>query len=111
MHFCLTGRYTPQALKNILDNPNTNRHEAAKQLAEAAGGKLISMYSTAIDGPGVMVIVDLPDPNAAPAMTGVVVESGVLSHVNLIRLWTQDEIKHVRQKAVELRGVYRPPGK
>jgi hypothetical protein len=49
--------------------------------------------------PGVMVIVDLPDPNAAPAMTGVVAESGVLSHVNLIRLWTQDEIKHVRQKA------------
>jgi GYD domain len=53
-------------------NPTTNRYEAAKQLTEAAGGKLISMYSTAADGPDVMVIVDLPDPSAAPAMTGVV---------------------------------------
>jgi hypothetical protein len=30
MHFCLTGQYTPHALKNIMDNPTTNRYEAAK---------------------------------------------------------------------------------
>ena len=71
MHFCLTGQYTPQALKNIMENPTTNRYEAAKKLTEAAGGKLISMYSTASDGPGVLVIIDVPDPSAAPAMTGV----------------------------------------
>jgi uncharacterized protein with GYD domain len=111
MHFCLTGQYTPQALKNIMENPTTNRYEAAKKLAEAAGGKLISMYSTASDGPGVLVIIDVPDPSAAPAMTGVVVESGALHNVKLTRLWTQDEIKQVRQKASELRGAYKPPGK
>jgi uncharacterized protein with GYD domain len=111
MHFCLTGQYTPQALKNIMENPTTNRYEAARKLAEAAGGKLISMYSTATDGPGVLVIIDVPDPSAAPAMTGVVVESGALHNVKLTRLWTQDEIKQVRQKASELRGAYKPPGK
>jgi uncharacterized protein with GYD domain len=111
MHFCLTGQYTPQALKNIMENPTTNRYEAAKKLTEAAGGKLISMYSTATDGPGVLVIIDVPDPSAAPAMTGVVVESGALHNVKLTRLWTQDEIKQVRQKASELRGAYKPPGK
>jgi uncharacterized protein with GYD domain len=58
LHFCLTGQYTPQALKNIMENPTTNRYEAAKKkLTEAAGGKLISMYSTATDGPGVLVII------------------------------------------------------
>jgi hypothetical protein len=31
MHFCLTGQYTPQALSYILDNPKTNRQEAAKK--------------------------------------------------------------------------------
>ena len=46
MHFCFTGQYTPQALNNIMENPNANRYEAAKTLIEAAGGKLISMYST-----------------------------------------------------------------
>jgi uncharacterized protein with GYD domain len=111
MHFCLTGQYTPQALKNIMENPTISRYEAAKKLTEAAGGKLISMYSTAADGPGVMVIVDLPDPGAAPAMTGVVVESGALHHVKLMRLWTQDEIRQVRETASKLRGAYKPPGK
>ena len=81
MHFCFTGQYTPQALNNIMENPAANRHEAAKQLVEAAGGKLISMYSTASDGPGVMVIFDVPDPSAAPAISGTVVASGALHNV------------------------------
>jgi len=111
MHFCLTAQYTPQALNNIMDNPTTNRYEAAKGLIEGAGGKLISMYSTAADGPGVMVIFDVPDPNAAPAMSGILVASGAAHNVTLTRLWTQDEIKHVRQKASQLRGAYKAPGK
>jgi uncharacterized protein with GYD domain len=51
MHFCLTGQYTPRALNNIMENPKTNRYEAAKKLIEAAGGKLISMYSTLLTAP------------------------------------------------------------
>jgi uncharacterized protein with GYD domain len=111
MHFCLAAQYTPQALNNIMDNPTTSRYEAAKGLIESAGGTLISMYSTAAEGPGIMVIFDVPDPNAAPAMTGILVASGAAHNVTLTRLWTQDEIKHVRQKASELRGAYKPPGK
>jgi uncharacterized protein with GYD domain len=111
MHFCFTGQYTPQALNNIMDNPTTNRHEAAKKLIEAAGGKLISMYSTPADGPGVLVIFDMPDPSAAAAMSGVVVASGALHNVKLTRLLTQDEVTDVRQKASQLRAAYKPPGK
>ncbi|MDN4986511.1 GYD domain-containing protein [Bradyrhizobium arachidis] len=110
MHFCMTGQYTPKSLNSIMENPKTNRYEAAKALIEAAGGKLISMYSTAADGPGVLVIFDVPDPSAAPAISGTVVASGAIHHVNLTRLWTQDEITKVRQMASELRGKYRPPG-
>jgi uncharacterized protein with GYD domain len=97
----------PQALNSIMDNPNVSRYEAAKNLIEAAGGKLISMYSTATDGPGVLVIFDVPDPNVAPAISGVVLSTGA----KLTRLWTPDEITQVRKKASELRGVYKPPGK
>jgi uncharacterized protein with GYD domain len=109
MHFSLTGQYTPQALNSIMDNPTTSRYEAAKNLMEAAGGKLIAMYSTAADGPGVLVIVDVPDPSTAPAISGVLVASGAIQ--NVTRLWTQDELKQVRQKASQLRGAYKPPGK
>ena len=73
MHFCMTGQYTPKALNGIMENPTVSRYEAAKKLIEAAGGKLISMYSTATDGPGVLVIFDVPDPNSAPAISGTVV--------------------------------------
>ena len=110
MHFCMTAQYTPKSLNSILENPKTNRYEAAKKLIEAAGGKLISMYSTATNGPGVLVIFDVPDPSAAPAISGTVVAAGAIHNVNLTRLWTQDEITKVRQKAAELRGSYRPPG-
>ena len=111
MHFCLTGQYTPQALNGMMDNPTVSRYEAAKKLIEAAGGKLISMYSTPADGPGVMVIFDVADPGAAPAISGVVVAAGALHNVKLTRLMTQDEVMQVREKASQLRGVYKPPSK
>ena len=94
-----------------MENPTTNRHEAAKKLIEAAGGKLISMYSTPVDGPGVLAIFDVPDPAAAAAISGVVVASGAMQNVKLTRLLTQDEVTHVRQTASKLRAAYKPPGK
>jgi uncharacterized protein with GYD domain len=110
MHFCLTGQYTPHALNAILEKPTVSREEAARKLIEAAGGKLISMYSVAADGPGVLVIFDVPNPDAAPAISGLTVTTGALQNVKLMRLFTQDEIKHVRQNAAKLRASYSPPG-
>jgi uncharacterized protein with GYD domain len=78
MLFCLTGQYRPRALNSIMENPTTNRQEAARKLIEAAGGKLISMYSTQADGPGVLTIIDVPEPNSAPAIVGVAVAAGTL---------------------------------
>jgi uncharacterized protein with GYD domain len=111
MHFCFTGQYTPQALNNMMENPNTNRYEAAKKLIETAGGKLISMYSTPADGPGVLAIFDVQDPSAAAAISGVVVASGAIHNVKLTRLLTQEEVTHVRHTAIKLRGSYSPPGR
>jgi len=57
------------------------------------------------------VIFDVPDPSAAPAISGVVVSAGVLREPKLTRLFTQDEIMQVRKKAGQLRAAYKPPGK
>jgi uncharacterized protein with GYD domain len=111
MHFCLTGQYTPQALNSLMENPTASRYEAVKKLMEAAGGKLISLYGVPADGPGAMAIFDVPDPGAAAAISAVVVASGSLHHVKLTRLLTQDEVIPIRQKASQLRGAYKPPGK
>lgn len=111
MHFCLTANYTPEALNGIMDNPTVSRYEVAKNLIEAAGGKLTAMYSTAASGPGALMIFDLTDPDAASAISGVLIASGAATNVELKRLWTPNEIVQVRQKAAKLRSVYRPPGK
>ena len=111
MHFSLTAQYTSQALNNIMDDPKTNRYAAVKKLFEAAGGKLVSMFSTAADGPGVLVIFDVPDPAAAPAIAGIAVAGGAVHDVKLTRLMTQDEVGKVREKAREVRGAYKAPGK
>lgn len=111
MHFCITGQYTPQALNGMMENPSTNRSEVAKKLIEEAGGKMICFFSVPADGPGVLVVFDVPDPDAAAAISGIVVATSTLHNVQLKRLLTQDEVVQVRQKASKLRSAYKPPSK
>jgi hypothetical protein len=78
---------------------------------EVAGGKMVCVFSVPADGPGVLVIFDVSDPNAAAAISGIVVGANTLHNVQLKRLLTQDEVVQVRQKAVQLRSAYTPPTK
>jgi uncharacterized protein with GYD domain len=110
MLFCLTVEYTPQALNAMRENPHTNRREAVTQLLEAAGGRLIDMYGIIGNGPGAMVIFDVPDPAMAPAVCAVAVSSGSVQNVQMKRLFTMDEIKGIRQNAAKIRGAYKAPG-
>ena len=110
MLFCLTADYTPQALNAMRENPNTDRRAALEQLLAAAGGKLIAMYGRASNGPGAMVIFDVPDPAMAPAMVGVAVSAGSVQNVELTRLFTMEEITDIRQKARQIHSAYKPPG-
>ena len=111
MHFCIMANYAPQALNSLMDNPTTNRADAARQLIEAAGGTLVALYSTSFDGPGAMVIFDVPDAAAAPAISGVLTASGSVHNIRLFRLGSQEEVVHIRQKAAQIRGAYKPPQK
>ena len=110
MLFYLTAEYTPQALNAMRENPNTNRQAAVEKLLAAAGGKLVSMYGKATNGPGAMIIFDVADPDMSAAMTGVAVSAGSLQNVHLTRLYTMEEIAGIRQKAKQIRGAYVPPG-
>jgi len=110
MLFSISADYTAQALNAMRENPNTNRREAVEKLLEAAGGKLVAMYGRATNGPGVLVIFDVPDPAMAPAVCGVATSSGAVHNVKLERLFTQEEIVGIRQKAAQIRGAYKPPG-
>ena len=110
MLFCFMATYTAQSVNALMEHTES-RQPVVQKLVESAGGKLVSMYGTAMEGPGVLVIVDLPDPSVAPAISGIVVASGAAKDVKLFRLLSQDEVVAVRKKAVELRKAYSPPSK
>ena len=83
MLFCLTAQYTPQAINGMLDDPTTNRGEAIKKVLDAAGGKLVSLYYYPAEGPGIMVIFDVTDPEMAAAIGGVAVAGGGVHNLKL----------------------------
>lgn len=109
MFFCITANYTPAAISTLMAKPDSNRPEALRRLIEAAGGKLVSFYSTAAEGPGVLAIVELPDAMAAPAIGGVIMAGGAVENYRLTRLMTPDEVVGVRRKAAQLKAAYAPP--
>jgi uncharacterized protein with GYD domain len=108
MEWCLSGNYTPAAMKAIGENP-TDRREAGRKLIEAGGGKLISFYRTLTEGPGFMVIFDA-DPTTAAAINAVVVAGGAVMNVKFTRLWSDDDVTAIRKKRKEIEGAYKPPG-
>ena len=111
MHFCFTAQYTPQAINAMLDDPSTNRAAAIKKLLDAAGAKLVALYNYPADGPGVMLIFDVPDPEMAPAIAAVAFAGGAIQNVKLTRLLLADELKNIQQKGRQLRSAYKAPGK
>jgi uncharacterized protein with GYD domain len=110
MLFCFTGEYTPQALNAMGQNPGTDRQAAVTQILEAAGGKLVAMYGRTVNGPGVMVIFDVTDPDMAVAITGVAVAAGTVQNPQLTRLFTMTEVSTIRQKRARITAAYKPPG-
>jgi uncharacterized protein with GYD domain len=109
MLFCLTGQYTPQALNAMREHPG-DRRAAVEQSLAAAEGKLVAMYGKVDAGPGVMVIIDVPDPAAAPAICGIAVAAGALQNVNLTRLFTMEEVATIQNKRRQYTSAYKPPG-
>src|SRR5215469_12775376 len=109
MLFCLRADYTPQALAAARENPTT-RKEAAGNLVEAAGGKLVEFFHTGANGPGALVIFDVPDSQMAPAIMSVATSSGTIENVTLTRLYTVDEVGTIRQKANQIRSSYKGMG-
>ena len=110
MLYCISANYTPRAMQAMAKNPNTNRRDAVEKLVKAAGGKLVAMYGTMVDGPGAMVIVDV-DPGVGAAIAAVVASSDGVHNVKAHRIYTMEEVIAIRKKRIELQGSYSPPDK
>ena len=109
MLYCISASYTPKAMQAMAKNPNTNRRDALEKLVTAAGGKLVAMYGTMVDGPGAMAILDV-DPGVGAVIAAVVASSDGACNVRAQRLFTMEEVIGIRKKRIQLQASYSPPG-
>ena len=108
MLYFISANYTPKAMQAMAKKPNTNRRDEFEKLVKAAGGKVVAMYGTMVDGPGSMAIVDV-DPGVGAAVAAVIASSDGICNVKTQRLFSMEEVIGIQKKRIELQKSYSPP--
>jgi uncharacterized protein with GYD domain len=98
------GNFTAQAVKGVVQEGGTGRVKAVEKLAQSVGGKLESYYF-AFGDTDYYIVLDLPDNNAAAAISLTVGGSGSVANKTTV-LMTPAEV----DEAVKKHPSYRPPG-
>jgi len=62
------------------------------------------MYSTIVERPGVLIVIDVPNPEVAYAITGIAFAAGTVHNPKLTRLMMQQEVGKVRRKPAKSVG-------
>jgi uncharacterized protein with GYD domain len=103
--YLFEGRYNAEGAKGVAKEGGSGRLEAIRKACEGLGGKLDSLHF-AFGDIDAYVIADLPDNEAAAAMSLAVNQSGV-SAAKVVVLMTPEEMDKASKKAVD----YRPAGR
>ncbi len=77
--FITQGRYTGQAIKGLLSNPE-DRSEAVRALVESMGGRLVGWYMT-FGEYDFLAISEAPDENAMLSILAVVGGGGSITDI------------------------------
>lgn len=102
--YLVQGSYTQSGVKGLLSEGGTGRRAATERLAASVGGTLEAYYFT-FGSDDFVLIVDVPSPEAAAAMSLAAAASGAL-HARVTVLLTPEEV----DAATRLSPAYRPPG-
>jgi uncharacterized protein with GYD domain len=106
--FITQGRYSRDAIKGMIANPE-DRAEAARKLFEAAGGKLLAYYVT-LGEYDWMTIGEFPDHQSASASVLAAAASGGVTDVKTTTAMTTADAKQVFAAAGKAASAYRGPG-
>jgi uncharacterized protein with GYD domain len=106
--YMLSGSYTPQAWAKMIESPE-DRSKAARDATEAVGGKVESFY-WAFGPDDFVAIADLPDDEAAGAVSVGVSSGGAVTGVRTVKLITMEEGRAMLEKAQKVRKRYSPVG-
>ena len=107
--FMLMGKYSPEAMKAIIET-GSDREVAARQAVEAAGGKLLGFYGMFGQDYNIVLIADMP---GTPEYIGAIapaIASGTLASWRSIPLYTAQDVVKGSGIAKKVKAAYRPPG-
>ena len=105
--YALFFSYTPEAWAGMIKNPG-DRSAAARQVAEAVGGTLESLYWMFGEYDG-FAIVDGPDAIAAGAVSIAVASTGAFSKAVTTQLFDADDQAALVERAKTALAAYAPP--
>jgi len=103
--YLLEATYTAEGTKGLMREGGSGRRKQVEEVVKKMDGKLEAFYY-AFGSPDVFVIVDLPNPVTAAALSLAVNQTGAVqlkTHV----LITPEEIDQATKKSVD----YRAPGR
>ena len=103
--YLIQGSYTAEGLKGLQKDKASGRRAAITTAAEGLGGKVDAVYY-ALGEHDVFVIVDLPNIQAATALSVAASASGLV-RASTVPLLTVEEADQALSKSIN----YRPPGR
>lgn len=106
--FMLMGKYSPEALKAIVES-ESDREAAAKKLVESVGGKLHGFYGMFGQEHNVAVIIEVPGNAEYIGAIAPTVLSGTFTAIKTIALYTSGEMQKAAKIAKKTMKTYQPP--
>ena len=106
--FMLLGKYSPEAMKAILQS-GSDRELAARSAIEAAGGKLLGFYGMFGQDYNIAIIAEVPGNAEYIGAIAPALMSGTFSAFKSIPLFTAAEVQKAAQIAKKVAKRYKPP--
>jgi uncharacterized protein with GYD domain len=100
--------YTKEAKHDMVEQPE-DREQAAREVIEAAEGRLLAFYWMLGEHDG-LAIYDVPSATAAAAISAATTASGRIADLETVHLLSSPEARAALELAKAIAGSYKPPG-
>ncbi len=108
--FMLMGKYSPEAMKAILET-GSDREAVARKALEAAGGKLLGFYGMFGQDYNVAIIAEVPGNAEYIGAIAPALMSGTFAAFKSIPLYTAGDVVKASKIAKKVGATYVPPTK
>ena len=108
--FMLMGKYSPEAMKAIMET-GSDREAAARKVIEAAGGKLHGFYGMFGQDYNIALIVETPGNAEYIGAIAPAIMAGTFSAFKSIPLFTSGDVVKASKIAKKVGSAYSPPAK